>query len=104
EWSLPKEVISIPALPDGEQVGYAVITQDDSVLTRLEPDLPQRVALLYPVADLAAVDEELQVDLRTLTEERSFFEGMLRWYSGEVGASVHVSRTEQIPPAIVDEQ
>ena len=79
-------------------------TSDDSILTRLGPDLPQLVALLYPVADLGAVGGELQVDLRTLTEERSFFEGTMRWYPGEVGATVQVSRTEQIPPAMIDEQ
>ena len=104
EWSLPDDVIAVPTLPGGERVGYGVITQDDSILTRLGPDLPQLVALLYPVADLGAVGGELQVDLRTLTEERSFFEGTMRWYPGEVGATVQVSRTEQIPPAMIDEQ
>lgn len=103
EWRLPNDVFALPALEAGAEVGYAVITQDDSLLVQLEPDLPQRVALLYPVTDTSAVGEELELHVRTLYEQRSFFEGTMRWYTDEVAARVQVPRSDDVPPALIDE-
>lgn len=103
EWNPPNEVFAVPALEAGEAVEYFVIAQDDSLLVHLEPDVPQRLALLYPVSDTSAVPEQLDLHLRTLYHQRSLFEGTMRWYPDEVAASVALPRTDEVPPALVEE-
>lgn len=103
EWSLPDDVFALPGLTGTGQLGHAVITQDDSLLVALGPDVPQRVALLFPVPEVTAVPEDLELTMRSLYEQRSFFDQTMRWYTDEVAATVRVPRTDEIPPALIDE-
>lgn len=103
EWNPPAEVFSVPELADGAEANYAAITQDGSLLVQLEPDVPQQVAMLYPVPDTTAVGDEVELAVRTLYQQRSFFEGTVRWYTDDVGATVRLPRNDDVPPALIDE-
>lgn len=110
-WNLPNDVVAAPGLaagssePGANTAGFdqALITSDDSLLVRLEPSVPQQVVLLFPVADAGTVADTVELDLHSLYQMRSFLEGSMRWWTGEVAAEVAVPRDDQVPPALIEE-
>lgn len=95
----PSQQVLGSGAPDTE-----ILVRDGSMLFRLLPGLPERVALLYAVPDGEAVGDELTLALHSMYSDESFLFEEPSWYEDEAVGTVTVPRDDFLPAVLIDEE
>lgn len=101
---LSRHLFRVPGLePLQEEPRTTVVVSDGSFLVTLAPDVPQEVALLWPLADAPDV-ETVQVELYPVLAQESMLDpGSILWLADPLLGVVEVPATD-VPPTLLDEE